>query len=256
MPVSAPIAPADGRPLAARRSPKPGSGQYRAPVGGYSVPGRSAASGGELRAGPACFGALREHAFELVVVAASTGGPPALAEFVGALPADLPVPILVVQHMPAGFLETFAERLNGLTGLSVRVARGNELVSSSQIWFAPGGRHLTVEREARALRLRLTDSAPVNGCRPSADVMFESAAYATSGNLIAVVLSGIGRDGRDGSRRVRGLGGAVYVQTASSCAVSEMPEGVRRAHLSDGAFSPGELALQIERRVTENIHGN
>jgi len=257
MPVSAPVGAAS---KSAFRAAPPialpsSSGEHRAPTP-LGTPGRATSQTGQLRAVSGHARTARAHAFELVVIAASTGGPPALADFVAALPPSMRVPILIVQHMPASFLETFVERLDGLTELSVRVARGNELVSRDQIWFAPGGRHLIVERESGALRLRLTDSAPVNGCRPSADVTFESAAVAVSGNLIAVVLSGIGRDGRDGAERVRDAGGAVYVQTAQSCAVSEMPEAVRRAYLSDGAFSPSELAVCVTRRVTESLHGH
>ena len=193
--------------------------------------------------------AVLQYPLQLVVVAASTGGPQALGEFLRALPPKLAAPMVIVQHMGQHFIEAFVERLAGETTVPLGLARGRELIYANQIWFAPGGRHLLVERAGLGLRVRLTDTSPVNGCRPSADATLASAANAVAGKLLAVILSGIGRDGRDGCRAVKQAGGQVLVQDSASAAVAEMPEAVTKEKLAEGAYRPSELGLRVGRKL-------
>ncbi|MFP5502878.1 MAG: CheB methylesterase domain-containing protein, partial [Candidatus Sericytochromatia bacterium] len=150
-----------------------------------------------------------------------------------ALPADFPLPVLVVQHMPAGFTAALAERLNRLSPLQVKEAAGGEAVHPGGVWIAPGGRHLEARREGGAFRLALTDAPPENSCRPSADVLFRSAGEAWGGRVLALVLTGMGSDGLAGARRVKALGGAVLAQDERSSVVWGMPGAVVQAGLAN-----------------------
>lgn len=194
-------------------------------------------------------GGVLQYPLQLVVVAASTGGPQALGDFLCALPPKPAAPIIVVQHMNQHFIAAFVERLAKDVKVPLGVAQGRELIYAGQVWFAPGGRHLLVERYGLGLRVRLTDSAPLNGCRPSADETLTSAASTVGAKMLAVILSGIGRDGRDGCRAVKQAGGQVLVQDSASAAVAEMPEAVAREQLAEGAYPPSELGLRVGRKL-------
>ena len=147
---------------------------------------------------------------DLVVIGISTGGPNALAEMLPGLPASLPVPVLVVQHMPATFTRHLADRLHRVSSLKVAEAQGGEVLRPGEVWVAPGGRHLVVHQDARGTVLRTNQDAPENSCRPAADVLFRSAAAAYGPNLLAVVMTGMGYDGRRGAAVVKAAGGRVH----------------------------------------------
>src|SRR5262249_12986275 len=149
---------------------------------------------------------------EVVVIGTSTGGPNALAEVLPAFPPDWSVPILIVQHMPADFTARLAERLTEKSQLHVREAVAGEPVSAARVWIAPGGYHLLLRREGGTIRLALNQEPPVNSCRPSADVLFRSAAEVYGAGVLAAVLTGMGQDGLRGCECVRAAGGRVIVQ--------------------------------------------
>lgn len=178
---------------------------------------------------------------ELVVVAVSTGGPNALAALLPALPA-LPVPVVVVQHMPAMFTRLLAERLDKVASVPVAEGWAGAVAEPGQVWIAPGGMHVLVERDGPALRLDLDRGPPVNGCRPSADVLFASAVRAAGPGVLAVVLTGMGQDGLDGCRQVRAAGGRVLVQDRDSSVVWGMPGAVAGAGLADRVLPLADLA--------------
>jgi len=159
---------------------------------------------------------------DLVVIASSTGGPRALETVCANLPASLPVPILVVQHMPAEFTERFAQRLNTVSPLKVSQAKDGELALPGCMYIAPGDKHLII---TASRRMQLTDTAPVNNCRPAADILFASAAQAHPRTL-AVVLTGMGRDGATGAARIHAGGGSVLVQNQETSTVWGMPGAV------------------------------
>ncbi|MHA7631915.1 chemotaxis-specific protein-glutamate methyltransferase CheB [Corallococcus sp. M7] len=186
---------------------------------------------------------------EAIVVGASTGGPGALVRLVSALPADLPVPVFIVQHMPPLFTRLLAERLQGVTPLTVREAVTGAAVQAGEVWVAPGDFHLAVCRDATGVRL-LTHQGPAeNACRPAVDLLFRSAAEVYGAGVLAAVLTGMGQDGLRGCRRVIEAGGQVVVQDQASCVVGSMPGAVEQAGLADAVVPLDALALELARRV-------
>ncbi len=181
----------------------------------------------------------------VLAVAASTGGPVALAELFGALPSRLDVPVVVTQHMPAAFTRRLAERLAAAHGRPCAEARDGEPLRAGHVYVAPGDHHLTVDRGAWDVRVRLTREAPVQHCRPAADPMFASVAAAYGPGALAVVLTGMGHDGRDGCAAVVGAGGRVLVQDEATSVVWGMPGAVAQAGLATAVLSVPQIAAYV-----------
>lgn len=182
-----------------------------------------------------------------IVVAVSTGGPNALAEIMPALPEDLAVPILIVQHMPPVFTAMLAQRLDRVAALSVREAVDGDEVLPGCVYIAPGGRHMTVVASAGKVRVALTDDPPENSCRPAADVLFRSAVNVYGSGTLAVVLTGMGRDGLRGAEAVRAVGGPVIAQSESSAVIASMPGAVAAAGLADAVVQLDQMAPELIR---------
>ncbi len=177
-----------------------------------------------------------------VVIACSTGGPKALASLIPALPATLGSGAVIVQHMPPGFTASLATRLDNASGLTVCEARGGERLSPSTALVAPGGRHLHV-REGGVVALG--DEPEVGGLRPRADITIRDAAAVFGERLLLVVLTGMGKDGLEGAREVKRLGGRVLVEAESTCTVYGMPRAVAEAGLADNVLPLHELHAAI-----------
>lgn len=192
---------------------------------------------------------LSRHPVEAVVVGVSTGGPSALADLVAGLPNDLPVPLLIVQHIPATFIRVLAQRLNALGTVRVVEAADGAVAQPGTAYLCPGERHLVLERAAADLVLRLTDSAPENSCRPSVDVLFRSAAAILGAGTLAIVLTGMGADGLRGATAIREQGGTILAQDEATSVVWGMPGAVTQAGLADATLPLGEIAAAIVRRV-------
>jgi len=177
-----------------------------------------------------------------VVIAASTGGPRALAQLLPALPDRLGEGTLIVQHMPAGFTGSLAARLDRMSPLHVREAALGDQLEPGTALIAPGGAHLRLDGARHA---RLTDEAPVGGLRPRADLTIADVAAGWGERTLLVVLTGMGRDGAQGARAVRAAGGRILCEAAESCTVYGMPRAVIEDGLADVVLPLGELAEAI-----------
>ena len=198
---------------------------------------------------PAFTRLVNDHRIDLIVIGVSTGGPNALAEVIPGLPGDLPVPVLIVQHMPAMFTKMLAERLGNSSAVKVDEAIAGTICKPGQVWIAPGGFHLTVSKAGAEYHLDLNQNPPENSCRPAADVLFRSAATVNGPNTLAVVLTGMGEDGLIGCRLIHQAGGQVIVQDKATSVVWGMPGAVAKANLADRQLSLKEIAGEIVNRV-------
>lgn len=194
-------------------------------------------------------------AIEVVAIAASTGGPNALADVFDGLPADLPVPVAIVQHMPPTFTRLLAERLTARGAIRVEEGRPGASLRPSHAWIAPGDFHMTVAREGPQVRLRLNQEPHENSCRPAADVLFRSVAQAFGPGVLGVVLTGMGKDGLRGCEAIRAAGGQVIVQDEASSVVWGMPGYVARAGLAERVLPIGLIAAEIVVRVRRKRGG-
>jgi len=190
---------------------------------------------------------LPDRPIGCLALGASTGGLPALIDFLAALPGRLAAPILVTQHLPEAFMASFARQLERAAGREARVARDGEAVRPEVIHVAPGDAHLCVIRNGAEVRVGLDRSHALSGCRPSLDPMLASVAKAYGDEGIGVVLSGMGRDGLLGARRLVDAGGAILAQDRGSAAVWGMPRVVAEAGLASAVLPPADLARRVAR---------
>ncbi|MBN1411454.1 MAG: chemotaxis response regulator protein-glutamate methylesterase [Spirochaetales bacterium] len=165
----------------------------------------------------------RPHSIDLIAIGISTGGPRALREVLPYLDSNMNIPIIVVQHMPAGFTYEFAKSLNRITTLDVKEAEDGDLLKNGRILISPGDKHLEVAAKPLANVVKLTDQPPVNGHRPSVDVMFRSVSEVYKNNCIAVIMTGMGKDGAREIGSIRKEGGITLAQDSESCVVAGMP---------------------------------
>jgi two-component system, chemotaxis family, protein-glutamate methylesterase/glutaminase len=170
---------------------------------------------------------------ELVVIGVSTGGPTALASIIPQLPAGLPVPVLVTQHMPPIFTRLLAERLNAQSAVAVAEAVEGAEIGPGQVWIAAGGHHLVVSNHGGRLRLHLYDGPAVHSCKPAVDPMFSSAVAALGDRVLGVVLTGMGNDGLTGAQQIHDAGGRVLTQDEATSVVWGMPGIVARAGIAE-----------------------
>ena len=185
----------------------------------------------------------------LVAIGASTGGPAALRDILSAIPAQFPVPILIVQHIAHGFVNGLAQWLDGASPLRVRVAEPGEIAIPGSVFIAPDNRHLGVTLSGSVIRTVLSDAAPTGAFRPSATNLFHSAGLALGAELLAVILTGMGDDGVAGLRTVHDRGGHVVAQDEASSVIYGMPReavhaGVVHEILSLAAIAP-RLAMLV-----------
>ncbi|MGN6331592.1 MAG: chemotaxis-specific protein-glutamate methyltransferase CheB [Motilibacteraceae bacterium] len=192
----------------------------------------------------------RPSPVDVVVVGVSTGGPNALAEVLPALPASLPVPVVVVQHMPPVFTRMLAERLDAQCALTVVEAAEGDVVRRGHVYIAPGGSHLVPVRRGTQVVLTLSDAEPENSCRPAVDVTFRAAASVWGSGVLAVVLTGMGKDGLQGCEVVLGQGGRVLAQDEETSVVWGMPGFVARAGFADEVLPLDQVAEAVTRRAT------
>jgi two-component system chemotaxis response regulator CheB len=189
---------------------------------------------------------------DLVAIGVSTGGPNALADLLPALPAELRVPVVIVQHMPAMFTKLLADRLNSRCQLRVLEARDGDKLEAGVAYIAPGDYHMTVQRRGVSLTIVLTQDPPENSCRPAVDVLFRSVSTLYGPHVLAVVLTGMGQDGLLGCEQIQQAGGRIFVQDEATSVVWGMPGFVARAGLAHRVLPLGQVAGEIIQAVDEN----
>jgi two-component system, chemotaxis family, protein-glutamate methylesterase/glutaminase len=185
---------------------------------------------------------------DVVAIGCSTGGPNALAEVLTKLPADFPVPVLVVQHMPPAFTHFLAQRLAALCRLPVAEGQEGEALAPGKIWIAPGGSHMCVTQSGGQMRLQLSQAPAENSCRPSVDVLFRSVAIAFSGRALAIVLTGMGQDGLRGCELLADRGAEIWVQDEATSVVWGMPGFVARSGLAQAILPISEIGARMANR--------
>lgn len=192
---------------------------------------------------------------KIVVIGVSTGGPNALAEIIPALPVDLPVPVMIVQHMPPMFTRLLAERLDAQAPLHVVESSDGMIVERGNIYIAPGDYHLEAVRVGTEVRTRLNQDARENSCRPAVDVLFRSIVPIYGAGILAVVLTGMGQDGLHGCHQICEGGGLVIVQDQATSVVWGMPGYVAEAGLADAILPLDQIAHEITKRVFSSGSG-
>lgn len=228
------------RELVRARREQPAHPDGEDPPGGPATPAGRAASGERL---------LAHFRPDLVVIGSSTGGPQVLHSILNGLEGagTARIPVLMVQHIAQGFTGPFAERLSVRGPLQWREARDGEKVPLGTGLVAPGGYHMRVARDAHRLTVHLDQGPRVNSCRPSVDPLFSAAAELRGNRVLGIMLTGMGRDGLEGARRIREAGGMVVVQDEASSAVWGMPGAVVRAGLHHAILDPRQISELLSR---------
>ena len=185
-----------------------------------------------------------------MVLGISTGGPQALKRLIPQLPADFPVPVLMVMHMPVGYTEMYAAKLNELSQLEVREAAEGDEIKPGRVFLAQAGRHLSVKRQSSGIVVTHLDARPFNSLhRPSVDVSFNRRRKSMVTRLLGVVMTGMGSDGKQGAAWIKSQGGLIFTEAESSCVVYGMPCMVVEAGLSDKSVALEDMARAIREVV-------
>jgi len=187
---------------------------------------------------------------DLVVIGISTGGPQALTYLIPRLPADLPVAVAIVLHMPVGYTKMYAERLNKISSLTVKEVQEGDRITAGAVFLAQAGKHFTFQRNALGEVYAHLTTHPFDTLhRPSVDVMFCSAAEIYQNRVLGVIMTGMGEDGKQGAAWIKAKGGIIFTEAESSCVVYGMPRSVDEAALSDQSIPLDRMA----EAIVENI---
>jgi two-component system, chemotaxis family, protein-glutamate methylesterase/glutaminase len=184
-----------------------------------------------------------------IAIGVSTGGPTALSTIVPQIPDGFRLPIFIVQHMPPLFTRLLAERLQKQTTLTVVEARDGDVVEAGTIYIAPGDYHMRIHKRGDRVLVALDQGPPENSCRPAVDVMFRSVQEVYGGQVVAVILTGMGQDGLRGVEGLRAAGAPVIVQDEATSVVWGMPGAVARANLADAIVGIGDIVPELLRHV-------
>lgn len=234
-------------PVAPAAVPRPAPGGFAAPAV-QPAPARTTPIASRSAAGPvAASGAPKRKAYKLVAIGTSTGGPVALQRVLTQLPGNFPAPIVLVQHMPAAFTKAFAERLDKLCRISVKEAEDGDILRPGLALLAPGGKQMMIDGRG-AVRI-LPGDERLN-YKPCVDITFGSAAKSFGDKVLAVVLTGMGADGREGARMLKQGGSQVWAQDEASCVIYGMPMAIVKASLADAVYSLDDIG----RHLVEACH--
>jgi len=187
---------------------------------------------------------------KLVLIATSTGGPRALQHVVTKLPASLPAPVVIVQHMPPGFTKSLSERLDSLSDVRVKEGEDGEILKNGTVYIAPGGKHLRLKKTGMSIVIALDEQTPEGGHRPAANVTFRSAAAFSDLEKIAVIMTGMGSDGAEGLIKLKETGAVKAIAEAKeTCVVYGMPKAAIATHLVDDVVPVDDIASKIVKHV-------
>ncbi len=208
-----------------------------------SAGGAATVDGGTIRrtAGQRSSRAQRAPRFSLLAIGASTGGPAALQRLLPALPGDFPIPVVVIQHMPEAFSESFAKRLAQMSCIDVELVRHGQVLRPGHVYIAPGGRQMLLEEGRQGISASLRDPEADEIFHPSIDLALSSMASHLKGEVLALILTGMGADGCQGGREIKRRGGVVWAQDEASSVIFGMPRAIVDAGLSDAVYSLNEL---------------
>ncbi len=190
---------------------------------------------------------------KLVIIGASTGGPKAILSLMKDIPADIDAAFIIVQHMPKGFTLSFAERISWQAGVKAKEAEEGDIISPGKVFIAPAGSHLILRKDEGQVKIKLTDDAFVNFVKPAIDVTMASAVEIFGKDIIGVVLTGMGRDGLEGARKIKEAGGKIFVQDEESSVVWGMPGAVAKAGLSDGVLPLSQIAGMLVHNIRKPV---
>lgn len=243
------------------QKPEPGkfNAEYRAELAGRirALAGRSAPREVEVSApsevqevvAPVTRKASQSR-IDCIAIGGSTGGIHSLCQFFAEMPKSITTPIVITQHLPVAFVQIFADQMESAASRPARIAKNGSKLVPGEILIAPGDGHLTFVKEGGQAVAKITNEAVASGCCPSVDPMLGSLADALDGNVVGVVLSGMGRDGQFGAKKLVEKGGTMLAESAETCAVWGMPRGVAEAGIASEIASPAELAKWISMRLT------
>ncbi|AYF85919.1 chemotaxis response regulator protein-glutamate methylesterase [Pseudomonas sp. DY-1] len=224
----------------------PAQPAYAAPAAAASIPARPAHAPAQpshaAPATPAASAAPKRKAYRLVAIGTSTGGPVALQRVLTQLPANFPAPLVLVQHMPAAFTKAFAERLDKLCRITVKEAEDGDVLRPGLALLAPGGKQMMVD--TRGVVRILPGDERLN-YKPCVDITFGSAAKAYNDKVLAVVLTGMGADGREGARLLKQGGSQIWAQDEASCVIYGMPMAVVKANLADAVYGLDDIGRHL-----------
>lgn len=188
--------------------------------------------------------------YSLLAIGTSTGGPVALQKILTQLPQDFPLPIIMIQHMPATFTNAFASRLNSLCKIEVKEACDGDTLKPGCAYLAPGGRQMIICGTENSAKIKIIDDdSPKITFKPSVDISFGSAAKTYGGNVLGVILTGMGADGREGSRMLKAKGATIWAQDEQSCVVYGMPQAVAVAGISKLSLPLDEISSSILKEI-------
>lgn len=182
---------------------------------------------------------------KILLIASSTGGPRSLDKIIPELPSNIDVPVLVVQHMPAGFTKSLSERLDKISKLKVKEAEDKDLIEKNTVYIAPGNFHMGLEKNNNSLKIYLDSSDKINNVRPAADFTFNLASEIFQDKCIGVILTGMGRDGAKGCFKINHYGGKIIAESKESCVVYGMPKSVVEDGYADFVLPNFEIADKI-----------
>ncbi|MEL4386675.1 chemotaxis response regulator protein-glutamate methylesterase [Shewanella xiamenensis] len=228
------------RPSVAPIPPRPSTGSV---LGNVATPVQNAPA--PVRTSPLSSIRASGKQYKLLLIGTSTGGPVALQKILTQFPANYPHPILLIQHMPAAFTPAFANRLNGLCKIEVKEAANGDILRPGCAYLAPGGMQMMVERTGVTGRIKVLAGSAEMNYKPCVDITFASASKAYGGDVLAVVLTGMGADGREGARMLKAAGATIWAQDEASCVVYGMPQAVASAGIATQSISLEHMAESI-----------